>query len=73
MSAWIVMLIIVLGSCSCKQEYNNIPLHRLQIIEQPNCKKETYRDIIECVILYHSALELSNRDKEAIRNIVKEK
>ena len=61
----------MLLSCSKKPIYNcQLPLHRLNIIEKPICKKEKYIDLVNCLILYHEKLEESNRDKESILRIL---
>lgn len=62
---------MILLSCSKKTIYNSsLPLHRLNRIEKPICKKEKYIDLINCLILYNKKLEESNNDKEAILKIL---
>lgn len=60
---------MLLNSC-CKVQTSNVPTHRLQTIEKPKCAKETYKDVVECLILYNGALEQANSDKEAVRDII---
>lgn len=67
----ILLLTIVLLS-SCKTPIISgcqIPLQRLTIINV-DCKGKTYGD---CIIEYNSALKQSNKDKQAIIELTKEK
>lgn len=53
--------------CSCSKttvSSNQIPLQRLQRIENPSCNNRTYGDACQCLILYKKALDQSNKDKE---------
>jgi hypothetical protein len=52
---------------------NQIPLQRLQVIEDPNCNNKTYGDVCQCVILYKQTLDQSNADKKAILELTKVK
>lgn len=59
---------------------SGIPLHRLQTIDKPICKisttindtsnKPTYKDLVDCLLMYKNKLEQSNIDKEEIVNII---
>ena len=57
---------MILDSCCNKQIYDikkPLPIHRLQIIEKPTCKNITYKDLVDCLIIYKIKLEQSNTDK----------
>jgi len=64
----------MLSSCCKKQEYNTeiLPLHRLNKVEVPMCKKEKYRDLVNCLFSYKKALDQNNDDKEKITQLLSE-
>ncbi len=67
---------MILSSCCSRQIYNDtkpLPIHRLQIIEKPICKNITYKDLIDCLIIYNIKLEQSNMDKNEFLRSIKSK
>lgn len=57
---------------SCKDINNTILYNRLEAIQKPVCKTETYSDVIECLLKYKQGLDQSNHDKTIILNNLKE-
>lgn len=64
----IFLILLMLSSCcnnnNRETDGRNTLLHRLELIKKPICKLETYRDVIECLLMYNEAFKQSNRDKE---------
>ena len=72
-----VVLTLTFLLTSCCNNTNNINkesdgkntlLHRLELIKKPICKLETYKNVIECLLMYNEALKQSNIDKERMIN-----
>lgn len=67
-----MLLLTMIFLISCKAPIVNscqVPLQRLTIINI-DCKGKTYGD---CIIEYDSALKQSNKDKQTIIELIKDK